>query len=131
LPKSYATAKRWNPKYLSGCVRHALDLLPKKGAAIDLSLEAAKHLECTETYDCRRYRQQLKQGIGWLRRKRRIEPWEYWLLLAAEAILHPIPGCKHRAVTLLHQAIDEYDSTLHEAWWNWHDQYAVEEPAYL
>ena len=84
--------KTWNPKYLSGCVQHALELLPKKGLAIDLFMEAADDLKSTDTYECRDYRGMLKKRVARLRRFRRIEPWEYWLLSAAERLLQPIPG---------------------------------------
>jgi hypothetical protein len=123
--------KRWNPKYLSGCVRHALELLPRSGAAIDLFSKAAEHVECTEKYDLRFYRGQLKQGTSRLRRLRGIEPWEYWLLSAAEQLLHPIPGSKHVAVTLLRSAVDEYDHESGGGWHEWHQQHAEKEPAYL
>jgi hypothetical protein len=123
--------KRWNPKYLSGCVRHASELLPKRGIVIDLFLEAAEHLECTQTEDCRLYRTILKRRVGRLRHFRRIEPWEYWLLSAAEQLLYPIPGSKHVAVTLLRSAVDEFDHVSGGSWHEWHQQHAEKEPAYL
>jgi hypothetical protein len=132
------SSKQWNPKYLSGCAQYALELLPRKGLATDLFLEAIEHLECTVTNDCRLYRRQLRGQVDRLRRIRRIEPWEYWLLQAAEKILSPIPGVKHGAVSLLGSAIGEYDnpmgdtdSGLRNAWWKWHDQHATKEPAYV
>ncbi len=121
----------WNPKYLSGCVQHAMELLPKAGIAIDFFLEAAEHLESTDVEDCRWRRQQLKKRVNRLRRFRRLEPWEFWLLSAAEQLLQPIPGTKHAAVTMLGSAIGEHDSTLRDGWVNWHQQHATKEPAYL
>ena len=123
--------KRWNPKYLSGCVRHASEFLPKRGLAIDLFLEAAEHLECTETEDCRLYRTTLKRRVGRLRRFRRIEPWEYWLLSSAQQLLSPIPGVKHSAVTMLRRAVDEYDPDSGKRWSEWHEQHEAKEPAYV
>ena len=128
MPKSYK--KQWNPKYLSRCVRRALELLNETGEAVHLLQYAAEHLECTEAGDCRVYRQQLKERVARLRRARSIEPWEYWLLSAAKQILHPIPGTKHSAVTMLSNAINEFDPHLHETWWTWYQRHMVEEPAY-
>ena len=127
MPKT----KTWNPKYLSGCVQHALILLPKDAPAIDLFKEAANNLECTITGDCRAYRRQLNGGISRLRRLKRLEPWEHWLLSAAEQLLQPAPGTKHGAVTLLFLAVDEYNFELGTQFRRWHDQHTIEEPAYL
>jgi len=122
---------RWNPNYLAGCVQHALELLPKKSLAIDLFMEAADHLKSIDTYECRDYRGMLKKRVERLRRFRRIEPWEHWLLSAAGQLLQPIPGTKHSAVTMLGSAIDEYQQGLGETFWEWHEQHAIKEPAYL
>ena len=124
-------SKQWNSIYLSGCVQQAIGLLNTSGVATDLLKDAAEHLDCTEKYDCRFYRLQLKRKVAQLRRERGIQPWEYWLLAAAEQILHPIPGTKHGAVTMLRSAIDEYDQNLIPTWKAWHEQYALKEPAYV
>lgn len=128
MPK---TNKRWNPRYLSGCIQHALKLLPTDGGAIDLFRDAADNLECNNADDCRAYRRELNEGISRLRRRRRLEPWEHWLLSAAEQLLQPAPGTKHRAVTMLCSSIDEYNFEFGTGFRQWHDQHAIEEPAYL
>jgi len=122
---------QWNPKYLSGCIQHALELLPTQGPAIDLFMEAADHSCSTDTFECRERREVLKKRVAGLRRSRRIEPWEYWLLSAGRQLLQPIPGTKHGAVTMLRSAIDEYNHELGNDFRDWHDQHAIEEPAYL
>jgi hypothetical protein len=122
---------RWNPNCLAGCVRHALELLPNKGLAIALFMEAAGHLKSIDTYECRDYRAMLKKRVERFRRLRRMEPWEYWLLSAARQLLQPIPGTKNSAVTILGSAIDEYQQGLGETFWEWHEQHAIKEPAYL
>lgn len=123
--------KEWNPNYLTGCVQHALNLLPAEGVAIDLFRDFADKLECTNTDDCRAYRRQLNEGISRLRRRRRLEPWEHWLLFAAEQLLQPAPGTKHRAVTMLCSAVDEHNFEVGTEFRKWHDQHAIKEPAYL
>lgn len=123
--------KRWNPKYLSGCVEHALGLLQAAGQPVDLLHDAARHLECTEKFECRFYRRELDQKAATLRRTRLIRPWEYWLLKAANQILQPIPGTKHSAVNMIRCALDEYDSEMGKKFAEWHWQHAVKEPAYV
>jgi hypothetical protein len=130
--------KRWNPKYLLGCVRLTLELLGTGGPAVDLLREAVEHLVCVEKYDCRYYRSQLKRGVSRLRRSRRIVPWEHWLFEAADRILQPVPGVKHQAVTMLQAAVTEYDcvvdgsnADLRTTWRNRVERLESDEPAYL
>jgi len=129
---SASSAKQWNPKYLAGCIQHTVELLGSSGGVVgDLLLDAATHLESTDTHDCRFYRQMLRQRANRVRRTRPIRSWEYWLLSAAEQILQPIPGVKHSAVTMLRTAIDEYNVELGRAWQEWYQQHTVKEPAYV
>ena len=101
------------------------------GAAMDLCTRATEYLQCTEKYECRSYRQELKYGVAQVERVRRLEPWEYLLLSAATQTLHPTPGCKHSAVTMLRNAVDEYDHGSSSTWHTWHKEHAAKEPAYV
>lgn len=135
----------WNPNYVRGCTEKAVQLLigaGAKGPALELISGAARHLECCETHDCRAYRAELSGAVAKVRRERRkqrkdIRPWEHWIFQAAEAVLHPTPGCKHRAITFLRSAITEYDealghypSQLAQTWITWLEEHEQNVPPY-
>lgn len=136
----------WNAKYLRGCIEKATALLTDAGAddpALELLRNAAKHLECRDKCSCKAYRASLAKAIAELRRERQkqrknIKAWERWVFEAAEAVLHPIPGCKHRATVFLRNAIAEYDeslghypSALADAFGRWLDQHGRDVPPYV